>query len=117
MQRLVVISGPANSGKMPLARKLLVEDPDLILVHRDHLRASFEINQPTEGQITFLMGEFVRGILQLQRSTIVVAWNLERSDRELWWSISENHGVPLQWLDVREPQVAAMIPPLKEKGK
>lgn len=107
--QLVVIAGPANSGKMPLARKLMATEP-LYLVHRDHLRASFEANRPDEWEITLLMGELVRGLLRLERSPLAVAWNLEPADQELWCDISDEFRVPLRWLDVRERDVAAMIP-------
>lgn len=107
--KLVVISGPDKSGKMPLARELMKRDAELVLVHRDHLRASFEA-QVDEGHITVLMGELARGILRLKRSPIIVAWNLERMDRDLWTSVSEEFDVPMEWLDVRDSAVAAMIP-------
>ncbi len=107
--KIVVISGPDKSGKMPLARELMKRDADLVLVHRDFLRASFE-SVVDEGYITLLMGELVRGILRIGRSPIIVAWNLEQMDSDLWYSIAGEFTVPLEWLDVREPAVAAMIP-------
>ena len=110
MRRLVVIAGPANTGKMPLARKLMAEDPDLLLVHRDYLRDSLH-NQLDEGYITLLMGDLARGILRLGRSPIVVAWNLESFDWYLWHQVAQEFNVPINWLDVREPHVAAQIPP------
>lgn len=111
-RRFITIAGPANSGKMPLARKLMQGDADLILVHRDFLRASFEA-QVDEAHITLLMGDLVRGILRIDRSPIVVAWNLEQSDARLWLEVAREFGVALEWLDVRQPRVAAMIPPLE----
>ena len=107
--KIVVISGPDKSGKMPLARELMKRDADLVLVHRDFLRSSFE-TQVDEAHITLLMGWLVRGILCIERSPIIVAWNLERMDRDLWDSIATQFDVPMEWLDVREPTVAAMIP-------
>jgi hypothetical protein len=112
MPLVVVIAGPEKSGKMPLARKLMSEDPDLVLVHRDFLRTSFEARLD-EGHITMLMGDLACGILRIGRSPIVVAWNLEEFDRRLWSGIADLHGVDLRWLDVREPEVAAMIPPME----
>lgn len=112
MPRLVVIAGPERSGKMPLARKLMSEDPDLVLVHRDHLRDSFE-SKVNEGHITMLMGDLVCGILRVGRSPIVVAWNLEVTDRRLWTSISDMFDISLQWFDVTEPAVAILIPRLE----
>lgn len=112
MSKIVVIAGPERSGKMPLARKLMAVDPDLVLVHRDHLRASLAAPMD-EGYITLLMGDLVRGIIRLGRSPIVVAWNLEPFDRELWESIAAEFSIELSWLDVREPHVAAQIPPVE----
>jgi hypothetical protein len=114
--RLVVVAGPANSGKMPLGRRLLSEDRGLVLVHRDHLRDAFEINRPDEWEITLLMGQLVRGILELGRSPLVVAWNLDPADRTLWFAIAAEYRVACEWLDVREPEIAALIPPLPSQG-
>lgn len=97
---------------MPLARKLMAQDDDLVLVHRDHLRASFEARLD-EGHITILMGDLARGILRLGRSPIVVAWNLHPMDCELWTRISGEFKVPMNWLDTGMLDVAAMIPPLE----
>jgi hypothetical protein len=107
--KIVVISGPDKSGKMPLARVLMKRDADLVLVHRDFLRTSLKA-AVDEGDITLLMGELARGILRLGRSPIIVAWNLEQMDRDLWYSIAGEFFVPVEWLDVRNPAVAAMIP-------
>jgi hypothetical protein len=109
--RLVVIAGPANSGKMPLARRLLQGDDNLVLVHRDHLRDSFENPALHEWQITLLMARLASGILKLCLSPLVCAWNLHPDDRELWQGLAEEHEATLEWLDVREPWVASMIPP------
>ncbi len=101
---------------MPLAKRLMEEDPGLICVHRDYLRTSF-INQVDEWQITLLMGDLARGILRMGMSPIVVAWNMEPCDKDLWQSIACEAQVRLEWLDVREPHVAAMIPPLPKTSE
>lgn len=87
------------------------QDADLVLVHRDFLRASFEA-RVDEGNITLLMGDIARGVLRIGRSPIIVAWNLDQFDVDLWTSIAAESEVPLEWLDVRQPDVAAMIPRL-----
>jgi predicted kinase len=110
--RIVVVAGPASSGKMPLARRLLAGDPTLVLVHRDHLRTSFENSALDEWQITLLMSDVAEGILHLQLSPLVVAWNMHPADKKLWTTMANAYDAPLEWLDVREPHVAAMIPPL-----
>lgn len=111
MPRLVVIAGPEKSGKMPLARRLLDGDSNLALVHRDHLRIHL-VATLDEWAITLLMGDLARGLLRLGKSPVICAWNLDPADRALWESIAEEFEVRLEWLDVREPWVASMIPPL-----
>jgi hypothetical protein len=92
--------------------RLLQGDSNLVLVHRDHLRDSFENPALDEWQVTLLMGRLASGILKLCLSPLVCAWNLDPADRELWESVAEEHEAKLEWLDVREPWVASMIPPL-----
>jgi hypothetical protein len=111
MKRLVVISGPANSGKMPLARRLCVNDPRLLLVHRDHIREGL-INEVAEGTITHLMAEMAKRLLNWDYSVCACAWNLEHTDHLIWDEVALETGATLEWLDVREPDVAALIPPM-----
>jgi predicted kinase len=109
--RFVVIAGPANSGKMPLCRRLMAEDASLALVHRDDLRSALSAKLD-EWHITLLMGALTRSLLSLGHSVIICAWNLERCDKALWTGIATEHSLRLEWLDVRQPEVAALIPPL-----
>jgi predicted kinase len=109
MTKLVVIQGGFKTGKMPLARKLLAEDPDLVCVHRDHLRDHL-INSMDEWEISLLMADLARGVLRLGRSPVIVAWNLDPADRKLWTRVAAEADAELVWLDVRRPEVAAMIP-------
>jgi predicted kinase len=111
--RFVVIAGPASSGKMPLARRLISEDATLALVHRDDLRAAFGA-KIDEWHITLAMGALAHTLLRFGYSVIVCAWNLEPADRQLWTEIADEFSTPLEWLDVRQPEVAALIPPLKQ---
>ena len=113
MQRLVVIAGPERSGKMPLARRLMSGDNSLMCVHRDDIRAAL-VNPLDEGHITLCMGALAGMLLSLGSSVIVVAWNLEPADRDLWTRIAADHGAPMAWMDVRDADVAAMIPPMAE---
>jgi hypothetical protein len=57
------------------------------------------------------MSDLARGILRLNRSPIIVAWNMEQFDMDLWLSIAREFYVHIDWLDTRMPSVAAMIPP------
>lgn len=107
--RFVVIAGPANTGKMPLARRMMQDDAALTLVHSDFVRSSLE-RQIDEWHVTLLMADMVRRLLSLGHSAIVCAWNMEPADRALWTGIATEHTVELEWLDVREPDVAALIP-------
>lgn len=88
------------------------EDPELVLVHRDALRSAMETLRD-EADVTLIMAAVARELLCQRRPPIVVAWNLEPSDRELWEDLAGEFGVEMQWLDTREPTVAARIPPLE----
>jgi predicted kinase len=110
--RLVIVAGPANSGKMPLARRLIADDPSLALVHRDDLRSALAAKLD-EWHITLLMASLVRQLLSLGHNVIVCAWNLERADWNLWLGLATEHSAEMEWLDVREPDVAALIPPME----
>ena len=111
MTKLVVIAGPANSGKMPLARKLAAENPEYKIVHRDDLRAMF-VNEVSEDQITWNMRGIASDLLSHGHTPLIVAWNLEPSDRRMWEGLAAGRMAELVWLDVREPEVAALIPPM-----
>lgn len=111
-QRLVVVAGGYQSGKMPLTRKLMAEDASLVLVHRDTLRDSL-VTPVDEWVITQIMGDIGCRLLATRHSVICCAWNLEPDDRAMWDALSTAFRVPLEWLDVRRPEVAAMIPPME----
>ena len=111
MGRLVVIAGPECSGKMPLARRLMSEDPSLVMVHRDTIRASL-ITLDDESLITRLMGHIASDLLDAGHSAIVCAWNMEPADAALWNGLADAAGIKAEWFDVRDPAVAALIPPL-----
>lgn len=114
MTRLIVISGPANTGKMPLARELQRIDQNLCIVHRDDIRAM--LNAPCdEWNITLMMGDITGRLLAAKKPAIVCAWNLEKEDMLLWMETAHKYSVPLVWLDVRASEVKAMIPPTEEE--
>ena len=112
MPRLVVVAGPANSGKMPLARRLMSEDASLVMVHRDTIRASL-ITLDDENLITRLMGRLASDLLEAGHSVICCAWNMEPADADLWNGLAESAGIKAEWFDVRRPEIAALIPPLE----
>lgn len=109
--RFVVVAGPANSGKMPLARRLMAEDPSLALVHRDDLRRDLSAKLD-EWHVTLVMAAVARCLLGLGRNVIVCAWNMDPLDRRVWDGLAAEHSADLEWFDVRQPEVAALIPPL-----
>lgn len=111
MKRLVVIAGPGRSGKMTLTRRLMADAPYLVLVRRDTLRAAL-VTPVDEWVITLIMRDAAARLLLEGYSVIVCAWNLERADRELWDAAAMRAGIPLEWMDVREPEVARLIPPV-----
>ena len=111
-QRLVIISGGYQTGKMPLARRFMSEDAALVCVHRDTLRDAL-ITPIDEGHMTWVMASIADRLLHLGHSAIVVAWNLEPSDRIIWSDIAWEYEIPLEWFDVSLPEVAALIPPIQ----
>ena len=113
MRELTVIAGPANSGKFPLAKKLLAEDPNRVLVHRDSVRDAI-INKMDEWAVTLLMEAMTCRLLDMQKSVVVCAWNLEHTDAAMWKTVAAMYDVPLRWLDTRVAEVQCMIPPLEE---
>jgi hypothetical protein len=112
MKELIVIAGPANSGKYPLAKRLLDEDPRRLLVHRDPIRVALS-NPCDEGDITTLMGGMAAVLLEQGYSVIACAWNLEPVDFLMWTEVAKLSRVPCRWLDTRNPEVQALIPPLE----
>jgi predicted kinase len=112
MTRLVVVAGLANSGKMPLAKRLMDEDPSLVLVHRDTLRTSLE-GLDDEPLLSLLMVELADALLAVGRSVINCAWTTEPEDRHRWQDVAKRRHVDLEWLDTRKPEVAKLIPPLE----
>jgi predicted kinase len=112
MVSLVVIAGPANSGKLPLAKHLLKKNPDLLLVHRDTIRESL-VNQLDEALISWLMYSMADYLLSAGRSVVICAWNLEQFDRDLWLGLSVKREARLIWLDTREEEVKKLIPPVR----
>lgn len=113
MRELIVIAGPANSGKFPLAKKLLAEDSNRLLVHRDSIRDAI-VNSMDEWAVSLLMEAMTARLLDMQKSVVVCAWNLEPTDAAMWKAVAAMYDVPIRWLDTRQPAVQAMIPPLEE---
>lgn len=111
--RFVVVSGPARTGKMPLSIKLMSDDPRLVFVHRDTMRDALA-TPIDEWAVTLIMRDTAARLLALGHSVIICAWNLEPEDAALWRGLAAEHSVSLEWLDVREPAVAAMIPAMVE---
>lgn len=109
--RLVVICGPANSGKLPLAKRMMADDPRLVLVHRDSLRDAL-VTPVDEWVITLAMRDIARQLMVNGYPVLVCAWNLDPEDKELWAELADIAGLDMEWLDVRDPMIAALIPPL-----
>jgi len=53
------------------------------------------------------------GLIRYGFSPLICAWNLDAADRSLSTEMAQDYQIPLEWLDVREPDVAAKIPPLE----
>lgn len=120
VQKLTIICGPANSGKMPLARMLIHEDPKLCCVHRDDIRKMLR-SKVDESHITIIMKTVAMTLLSKGYSVIVVAWNLEPFDKITWDNVyrETNHRIfprfiEYKWLDTTLPEVKSMIPPIPQ---
>lgn len=109
MPEFIVVAGPPNSGKHPLACDLAAKR-GLIVVSRDYLRTATGLRD--EGLMTLSMADLASGLLKRGQGVVVCAWNMESSDRRLWGDIAAEAGVKMQWLDTREPDVQAMVPPI-----
>jgi predicted kinase len=110
-KRLVIIAGPSGSGKHRLARHLCQRD-GLLLVSRDAVRDAI-FNSIDEWEITLVMEAVARKLLRFGHSVVIAAWNLDAMDHDLWSDLASTTGVDMEWLDVREPEVAALIPPME----
>jgi hypothetical protein len=112
MALLTVISGPANSGKMPLALALLKARSAALLIHRDRIR-EVVVHAIDEPHLTCLMADMTACLLRFGHDVIAVAQNLFDSDQQLWERISNDACADLQWFDTRDPAVHVLIPPLE----
>lgn len=110
-RRIVVISGTANSGKMPLARRLMEDDPSLCLVHRDHIREMLGA-KVDEAHISYVMNAMTTSLIASGYPVLICAWNLEAMDMDMWTNIAKGFEIPLVWLDTRTPEGQKFIPPL-----
>lgn len=109
MASLIVVAGPPNSGKHPLALDLAAKQ-NLIVISRDRLRDATGLRD--EGLMTRAMADLASRVLAGGYGVVVCAWNMEPSDRQLWEQVARDASVKLEWLDTREPDVQAMVPPM-----
>lgn len=99
--RLVVLAGPANTGKTALANAFLHDDPFLVLVSRDDLREAVRWNGRDEGLLTWLMADVARFLLHHGIGVVVKAQNLEQIDRDIWLALAVETRARLTWVDSR----------------
>jgi predicted kinase len=109
---LVVIAGPANSGKMPLAQRLIASSPPPVLVHRDLIRQAL-VNPISEGHLSIILVELVEALLAGGYNVVTVSQNLDPLDKIRWSLAAQKNQAEFIWLDTRDPTVHRMIPPLQ----
>jgi predicted kinase len=97
MPRLVVISGPANTGKMAKAWEIAAADPELRLLHRDQVRVLFG-RSISEDALTDLMAEMAESLLCNGYGVITVSQNLQERDRDLWREVADLSFTDLEWI-------------------
>lgn len=115
---LYIIAGPANTGKMPLARAILEKRQDMTLVHRDLIRSALLGAAIAEDQLTLIMRDIVNALLQEERSVLVCAQNLHPHDKEVWDQFPRRYNIArYSWWDTREADVQKLIPAMDDKRR
>lgn len=97
MPRLVVVSGPAGSGKIAKAWAAAAPDPSLRFLHRDQVRVLFG-RLIDEAHLTELIGVLAERLLSQGYGVVTAAQNQSPSDAALWSSIAQRTGAALEWI-------------------
>lgn len=113
---ITVIAGPARTGKLPLARAIMERNLSYVLIHRDAIREALVV-EVAERNLSVLTVAMARSLLHSGHSVMVVGWNMDVFDVHLWNGLRAEVGCELTWLDTREPDVAAMIPPMDDERR
>jgi predicted kinase len=108
--RLVVIAGPASSGKHRLARHMCAEQ-GLLLLSRDATRQMVVTPIP-EWLVTYAVADLAKALIERGANVCVVGFNMEDWDHKLWAEVAQATGAELEWMDTRDPAIQRMVPPI-----
>ena len=96
MSRLVIIHGPANSGKLAAMWATASADRDLRVLHRDQVRLLFG-RLISEAHLTEIMGDMALGLLQRGYSVITCGQNETDDDARLWEWVAVEGRSTIEW--------------------
>lgn len=97
LTRLVVIAGPARSGKIARTWEIAAADPNLHVLHRDNVRVLFG-RQIDEPDLTRLLGTMAWSLLSSGYGVVTTGQNLAPSDRAQWERVAAETGATLEWV-------------------
>lgn len=98
MARLVVIHGPANTGKIARVWEVAAEDAAMRIVHRDTVRVSFG-RLLEEAHLSEVIADMVYALLARGYSVVTVSCAMQPQDARRWRWIAAEAGADLQWVE------------------
>jgi predicted kinase len=96
--RLVVVSGPPNSGKLARAWEIAAADPELRFLHRDQVRVLFG-RLIREDHLTLMLDAMAGCLLSQGYGVVTAGQNQAAADRALWHYTAMRTGATLEWVD------------------
>lgn len=96
MTRLVIIHGPANTGKMAELWSVAASDPDLRLIHRDQIRVLFG-RTVDERTLTMTMASMAGTLLSNGYGVVTCGQNESNWDAQVWDGVALSSGATIEW--------------------
>ena len=104
MPKLIVISGPANSGKLAKAWEIAAADPELRFLHRDQVRVLFG-RLIDESHLTHVIRSVAITLLESGYGVVTAAQNLSPTDFDMWNDVAKTTGSQFEWVSTLAPAV------------
>ena len=98
MPKLVVIAGPAGTGKLARMYEVAAPDPDMRLLHRDQVRVLFG-RAISEGDLTQVMQAMVMVLLENGYNVVTVGQNLHEGDTHMWNEVAYLTKAQITWME------------------